>query len=425
MARGAAVALAVSFALCGCSDPADQVAWPGSVEAEVDNLTGQRSGLFRTYGPTENLVAGRDTIPVTVGYWCRVDQMSEPPWHRDGLFFRISLPDTSLLVDEEEAFEELRGQFGLLDAARMAVDGRVYAWEYRPQATVGGWYLEGQTSLEPPRFGTTYATQEVRDGLLELAVVYHDSYLRTLGYDDRRMRAEGERARNEFGRLETVVREGWQPAHDYAAAHYFGRDTVGIEFKGVVEFPLVGLAAAADSVRFWCPVVESQLAWNRLRSDFVGRMDSLRLFAEDQTRIAEAEAENRRQAAAQRAAAQAEAERIAEAEAESRRQAAAQRAAVQAEAERVGRELLERRMSLAESRGSIRLDAPLRIRVATSFLQAARELGVARIRSEEDIERVCRRWRVEGGPSLSSPVTVPFGRVMRQHVCLIPERRMH
>jgi hypothetical protein len=209
-----------------------------------------------------------------------------------------------------------------------------------------------------------------------------------------------ERARNEFGRLETVVREGWHPAHDYAAAHYFGRDTVGIELKGVIEFPLAGLAAAADSVRFWCPVVESQLEWNRLRSDFVGRMDSLRLFAEDQTRIAEAEAESRRQAAAQRAAAQ-------------------------AEAERVGRELLERRMSLAESRGSIRLDAPLRIRIATSFLQAARELGVARIRSEEDIERVCRRWRVEGGPSLSSPVTVPFGRVMRQHVCLIPERRMH
>ncbi len=337
MARGAVVALAVSFAFCGCSDPADQVAWPGSVEADVDNLTGRRTGLFRTYGPTENLVAGRDTIPVTVGYWCRVDQVSEPPWHRDGLFFRISLPDTSLLVDDEEAFEELRGQFGLLDAARMAVDGRVYAWEYQPRPTVGGWYLEGQTGLGPPRFTTRNATQEARDGLMGLAVVYHDRYLSTLGSDDRRMRAEGERARSEFDRLEAVVREGWHQAHDYAAAHYFGRDTVGIELKGVVEFPLAGLPAAADSVRFWCPVVESQLEWNRLRSDFVARMDSLRLFAEDQTRIAEADAEAFRQAARQRAAAQAESERI-------------------------ELELLESRMSS---------------RRATYFLQVARELGVA------------------------------------------------
>ena len=371
MARGAVVVLAVSAAFCGCSDPADQVAWPGSVEAEVDNLTGQRTGLFRTYGPTENLVAGRDTIPVTVGYWCRVDQMSEPPWHRDGLFFRISLPDTSLLVDDEEAFEELRGQFGLLDAARMAVDGRVYAWEYQPRATVGGWYLEGQTGLEPPGF----AAQDLREEFMELAVKWHDLYLSTL---DRRMRAERQETRDGLDRLETVVREGWHPAHDYAAAHYFGRQTVGIELKGVVEFPLAGLAAAADSVRFWCPVVESQLEWNRLRSDFFARMDSLRLIAEDQTRIAEADAE-------------------------SFRQAARQRAATQAESERIERELLESRMSS---------------RRATYFLQVARELGVARIRSEEDIEQVCRTWRAQGG-------TLPIGRVTMRQVCGPLERRMH
>lgn len=43
MARGVVVGLA----FCGCSDQAGQVAWPGSVEAEVDNLTSRRTGLVR------------------------------------------------------------------------------------------------------------------------------------------------------------------------------------------------------------------------------------------------------------------------------------------------------------------------------------------------------------------------------------------
>ncbi len=439
MARGAVVVLAVSFALWGCSDPADQVTWTGSVEAEVDNLTGQRTGLFRTYGPSENLVAGPDTIPISVGYWCRVDQVSEPPGHRDGLFFRVSMPDTSLLVDDEEVFEELSGQLGLLDVARMAVDGRVYAWEYQPRATHGGWFLEGEMGFRPDM---AFDTQEKRDYAMEQVVMGYDLYLNTRGGQSGRMRTLGEEALEAVRDLETVLREGWVSAHDYAASHYFGRDSVGIELKGVLKFPLDGLAAAADSVRFWCPVVEAQLEWNRLRSDFVARMDSLRLLFENQLqtrrraifeeierellqRIAEAEAENRRRETAQRAAAQPRRDPRGTGTPRSARRrpsrSSAEAERVESESERVARELLESRMSRVEAQGGVRLEMPLRGRIATYFLQAARELGVTRIRSEEDIEQVCRTWRAEGGASLSGRVTVPFGRVTIQQVCGPPE----
>ena len=73
----------------------------------------------------------------SVGF-CRLDRDGEPPVHRDGLFFRISMPDTSLLVNDQELFEELRGQLGLLNAARMAVDGQLYACEYAHEDRADG-----------------------------------------------------------------------------------------------------------------------------------------------------------------------------------------------------------------------------------------------------------------------------------------------
>ena len=141
----------------GCDVGANRPAWPGTVDAEVDNLTGARTGWFRTYGPTQPLIAGSDAIPVTIGYWCRVDEDSEPVAATDGLFFKIAMPDTSLVSDDREAFEELSGQLGLLDIARMAVDGRVYAWKYEPNPTPGGWFLDGAMGFQPYELDTEVA----------------------------------------------------------------------------------------------------------------------------------------------------------------------------------------------------------------------------------------------------------------------------
>ena len=70
--------IAATTAACG-GESVDSRDWPGTVEADVDDLTGARTGLFRTYGPTTIIVAGPDTVPVTVGYWCQVEDVERQP----------------------------------------------------------------------------------------------------------------------------------------------------------------------------------------------------------------------------------------------------------------------------------------------------------------------------------------------------------
>lgn len=234
----------------GCDVGANRPAWPGTVDAEVDNLTGARTGWFRTYGPTQPLIAGSDAIPVTIGYWCRVDEDSEPVAATDGLFFKIAMPDTSLVSDDREAFEELSGQLGLLDIARMAVDGRVYAWKYEPNPTPGGWFLDGAMGFQPYELDT----EVVREVLLEELTKFAFA-----------------------GRA--LIAERWAPAHDYVASHYVGRDTVGIELKRALKFSMEGFGAAIDSVRFWCPVPQSNHEWNTARDSYLNTLDSLRSIA--------------------------------------------------------------------------------------------------------------------------------------------------
>lgn len=292
MRRGVIATLPL-IVIFGCTPDAPEALWPGDVRAEVDDLTGARTGMFRTYGPTRELAAGSDTVPVTVGYFCRLDRAGEPPVHRDGLFFRISMPDTSLLVNDQEQFEELRGQLRLLNVARMAVDGQLYAWEYAPRPARGGWYLDGAMGFVP----VALTTEADRDLNLTLA-------------------AESRRAAYAAEML-TLVRAEMVDviSHDYVRTHYVGRDTVGIELKGVLTFPLSGFRAAVDSVRFWCPVAESHLEWDRVRAEYLSVLDSIRALAEDEIARAEtarkAEAERRR-AEAERRRAEAEAVELVE-----------------------------------------------------------------------------------------------------------------
>lgn len=247
--RSVLVALgALMITTAGCGEGgAGGLPWPGTVHAEVDDLTGARTGLFRTYGPTQPLIAGGETIPVTAGYWCHVDEDREPAVVTDGLFFRVAMPDTSLVSDDRGAFEELSGQLGLLDVARLAVDGRVYAWEYEPRPKTGAWFLDGVMGFEPHH---EFETARERDELLGSLAGVPSTVIQIIG-------------------------EAWPIAHDYVASHYVGRDTVGIELKRVLKFSLQGFAAAKDSVRFWCPAPQSHHEWNAERVAYLNTWDSL------------------------------------------------------------------------------------------------------------------------------------------------------
>lgn len=264
---------------CGCSEGGtSQVPWPGSVEAELDNLTGTRTGLFRTYGATQLLTAGRDSIPVSLGYFCHVNEDSEPAAVADGLFFKVAMPDTSLVSDDEEAFEELSDQLGLLDVARMAVDGRVYAWGYWPRPTYGGWYLDGEMGFRPPPL---VDTEEERDDIVASFTEGYERLARPARYV---LEEFGKTRLRELGdQLEADLREAWSPAHDYVTSHFVGRDTLAIELKGVLQFSMEGFDAAIDSVRFWCPVQQSHHEWNAVRVEFFQALDSLRTASREQT----------------------------------------------------------------------------------------------------------------------------------------------
>ena len=135
--RSTLFALVVLASACSAQTP-DDPPWLGLVDADIDDLTGQRTGLFRTYGPTSLLIGGSDTIPVTVGYYCEIDEHEVPLVVTDGLFLKVSMPDTSLTQGSDREIEELQGTLGLLDVARLSVDGNVVAVN-SPRSWCCGW----------------------------------------------------------------------------------------------------------------------------------------------------------------------------------------------------------------------------------------------------------------------------------------------
>lgn len=336
------------------------------------------------------LTAGRDTIPVTIGYYCDLDDGPEPPVATDGMFFRIAMPDTTLLSNDQEAFEELSGQLGLLDVARVAVDGRLYAWQYEPTSTLGGWFLDGAMGFVPD---DEFDTVRERNELLTSIGDLYDRLARIYLLDYRPSAHDGV--------LDIVqnARERWPVAHDYVTSHYLGRDTLGIELKGVLKFPMEGLDSAADSVRFWCPIPQSHHEWNDARGRFFSVTDSLEALedvrvAETARRQAAQRAEAARRAEAQQAEA-AEQQRIAE---ERRRQQDSIRRIEDLDLRRL-RALLPR----------------LPIHRARAILAYAESHGVE-VLHQRDLERICDIWRD------SDRTVSPMTRVAMDGVCLRPAK---
>ena len=279
------LALLVVVAACGGGD--QTLPWPGAVEADVDDLTGARTGLYRTYGPTAPLAAGPDTIPVTIGYWCRVEDTEEPlTTATDGLFLKVSLADTSLTTGSDEAFNELRGILGLLDAARMAIDGTVSAWKYRASSEPGVWFLDGEMGFDPSGYGS----RAERDALLALYAENFEMLEQMARQGTARYR---DRVNDQVQRMD-AFRVDWPLANDYAGSHYRGREAVAVELVQVVRFPMAGFDAAMDSVRFWCSIPQSHHEWNAERASFFGAADSLRLATDARVEAMSEAAANRR-----------------------------------------------------------------------------------------------------------------------------------
>jgi len=246
----------------------------------------------------------------------------EPLTAVDGMFLKIALSDTSLTSSGAEAFVELRGTLGLLDLARMAVDGNVSPWRYDPMPELGAWYLDGAMGFVPDE---AFDTRDEREELVSALGDGYDLGDGSSGESglvpdeiEKRLRR---RVLESADRFVAELRSTWAPATDYVASHYFGRDTLGVELKGVVKFSLRGFSAAADSVRFWCPVPQSHHEWNAARVAFFGRIDSLQsasaaktvsLREESERRVANARAAQERA----RAAAQARADSVSAEEAQ-------------------------------------------------------------------------------------------------------------
>lgn len=267
--------------------------WSGRVEAEVDDLTGARTGMFRTYGPTVTLAAGNDTIPVTIGYYCRTSQPdSFPPRIIDDLFFRVAMPDTSLTRNNLAALEELQGMLGLLDAARMAVDGREVApWRYDADLVPGTAYFDGTGYPQP--FGVlssvplavnraereAYVAEAVLDGVRDATPILWTKEAAAV--------LVGECTT--CGTAGNEVRATHPAPHDAVLSDYGESGHLAVEFAQVARFPMDNFGAAVDSVRFWCPVEDSHQEWTAVRDSMLIVLDSALAKAEQRIRAVRAE----------------------------------------------------------------------------------------------------------------------------------------
>ena len=278
-------ALLVYGVACGEGDSG--LPWPGEVVADVDDLTGHRTGLFRTDGPTSPLVVGSDTLPVTIGYWCRFREpraeSGDPPSAADGLFVRLALPDTSVIIDSEQVVRRIIGRTELdeilgdyKDRIIMAVDGWTQYWEYQLETEPGTGTLYGDMGFNRPilieslREMFDEAGEREEQYGIQLALA---GLAMSVGFYDGLYRID-------VPEIVVGMRASWPEATDHVGTVYRGREVVAVEMEvGVVAFEMAGFDQALDSVRFWCPIPRAHHEWNAKRAEFFRGVDSLRTLS--------------------------------------------------------------------------------------------------------------------------------------------------
>ena len=133
----------IAFALAllvflACEAPAP-LAWPATVEVTTHVV----SERFRTDGPSQTLIAGTDTLPVTLGYYCSVGgpywDWDDPDYEFvtvwDGLFLRVA--------EDSATFADIRSRHGFPDSILIAIDTAEFRpKEYRRRIESTGGYIE-------------------------------------------------------------------------------------------------------------------------------------------------------------------------------------------------------------------------------------------------------------------------------------------
>lgn len=256
--------------------------WDTVVIAEVDELTSEPTGLFKTFGPTQHLIIEDITVPVTVGYWCRVvDAQYDnlPSIVEDELLFRVSLPDTSIITSAHPYFSS--------GFARRAVDNtetRGFVFDNDSVIASGDWYLYGRAGTFEPHEFNFRGNMGTKYGITLLAALHIKNDPQ---YSDHKAGViTGALMGSDvwhpyFDLVDVVNREfdvsmlsdRWTKTMDYIAMNYLSHDTLAIDLGNVLKFPLLGFDQAVDSVRAQCPVEQSIDAWNTAR-------DSVFAFAE-------------------------------------------------------------------------------------------------------------------------------------------------
>ena len=228
--------------LLACEDPTLRT-WPAAVEETSFEV----SERFRTYGPSQMLIAGPDTVPVTLGYYCSVggrywdfvDYDIVTTW--EGLFLRVA--------EDSARFAEIQSRHSFPDSILITADTDEFRRRaYDREIESRGGYIEIPT-WSPP--------------VGSLASIVHAlSHARS--YTDLRS-------------LENAEGALWRhPIADSVSSSYVGRDSLRIELLDTLSFSLRGLGAAVDSVRARCPTDQSIRDWNELRNPLDEEISGLR-----------------------------------------------------------------------------------------------------------------------------------------------------
>ena len=271
--------------------------WDGVVITETDELTDKPTGFYKTYGPTRNIAFDDLVVPVTVGYWCHVIDMTYdltklPLMVKDQLFFRFSSTDTSSNIFSHQDFP-----FG--QVTRMAVDKEIVpafffddtafvttksddtyfynrAYTFVPYIM----YFKGDKGV---KFLTTLLVAgTIRQGRKDKQVSDYQAGLiagRIIksGYWHEMFNVAD--VINGQSTMPELVQGGRIEIVDRISANYLTGDTLSVDMGvDVLRFPLYGFAEAVANVRDSCPVEKSIEAWNVMADsifDFVECIDSM------------------------------------------------------------------------------------------------------------------------------------------------------
>ena len=200
----------VAVLLAGCAPTFDVGYWSSSIEKDADNLTGELSGDFYSWGPSSATTFSGDEVRASLGYFCYQSE-------RDGLALRLSFFLPELLEDEVEN-------------ARMAVDGNLIDWDF-------DFFFTDSTAVL--LFGSPLASVPSPSSV-DVELLGRDAYA------------------------------GWNEYGDSVLALLADADSIAFDLDGrVVRFSAENISRSIEAVRSWCAVDEVIESRNEIRENLL------------------------------------------------------------------------------------------------------------------------------------------------------------